>query len=309
MLRVVACGVAALLLQGCLPEQTIRLRQEHADVLHQDVHLAVPFIPQADYQCGPASLGMELAWLHHPVSQQSLIASLYVPGRKGAFKEEMIVQARRQGMMVLPVGPEVKDVLLNLEQHRAPIVLLNLALNFWPRWHFAVVTGFDAQRQEFILHSGQHEQERLPLPVMERVWVRGGSWAIVLIDPDHLPADVPVADLLKSAVDLERVHPRLATHVYAALAIRQPKDERIPLFLGNAFRSAGDLVHAEAAYRQAMDLQPNDWVVMNNLADLLWHEARLAEAKRWAQQAVLHAPVSSRSWAEATLQEINHAHP
>ncbi len=47
MLRVVACLVAALLLQGCLPKQTIRLRREHADVLSRDVRLAVPFIPQA----------------------------------------------------------------------------------------------------------------------------------------------------------------------------------------------------------------------------------------------------------------------
>lgn len=309
MLRIAASVLAALLLQGCLPAQTIRLRQEHAEVLYRDVRLDVPFIPQADYQCGPAAMGMELAWLHHPVPQQRLISSLYVPGRKGTFKEEMAAQARVQGMLVLPVGPELQDLLLSLDQHRAPLVLLNLALNFWPRWHFAVITGFDAEHQEFILHSGRHEQERLPLPVLERVWVRAGSWAVVLVDPDHLPGDISVADLLKSTVDLERVHPRLAIHAYQSLRSRQPNDARISLFMGNAYRAVGDLVHAEEAYHQAMGLQSDDWVAMNNLADLLWHEGRLAEAKLWAQQAVAHAPASSRSSADATLQEIVHAQP
>ena len=50
----------ALLTAACAPLQTERLRQT-AEAFPRPVELnAVPFFPQEEYQCGPASLAMVL---------------------------------------------------------------------------------------------------------------------------------------------------------------------------------------------------------------------------------------------------------
>ena len=308
-MRRVAAGALLLCLaalSGCLPVQTRALRQQADARLQRAVDLPLPFLVQqrADL-CAPASLATLLSGLGRHVAQDELVPATYIPQRHGAVSLEMLAAARRQGVLALPLAADMGALLDQLDAGRPVLVLMNLALPFWPRWHYAVISGWDPRRREWLLHAGKKQLLRLPMPVFERVWLRAGGFAMIIVDPRRLPGDLPIPALLSAAAVLERVHPRAALAAYQQLAAKQPQDARIPLLAGNALRALHHFKAAERAYRRSIQCQRN-WPAMNNLADLLQAQGRHQEALVWAQQAAAMAPQSP---ASRTLQELSGASP
>jgi putative PEP-CTERM system TPR-repeat lipoprotein len=70
----------------------------------------------------------------------------------------------------------------------------------------------------------------------------------------------------------------------------QPRDALFLAYLGEAAKRAGRLPEAESRYRQALALQADDPVVLNNLAYLLIENGRADEGLRLAQRAQTLAP-------------------
>ncbi len=299
-----AAGVLLLCLaglSGCLPVQTRTLRQQADPRLQRAVDLTLPvFVQQHADLCAPAALATVLNGAGRQVAESALTQATYIPQRHGALSLEMLAAVRRQGLLALPLAPDMGTLLDQLDAGRPVLVLMNLALPFWPRWHYAVISGWDPRRREWLLHAGKKHLLRLPMPVFERVWLRAGGFAMIVVDPRHLPQDLPAASLLSAAAILERVHPRAALAAYQQLAHEQPADARIPLLAGNALRTLHDFRAAEQAYRRSIACQRN-WQAMNNLADLLQAQGRHQEALAWARQAAALAPQSP---ASQTLREL-----
>ena len=291
----------AVLLAACQPPQTWALRQRADARLSRTTTLHLPYIvTPGDELCGAASLATLLSFAGRPVDEKTLAAATYTPGRHGALSVEMLAAARRQGLLALQLQPEMADLLDQLQAGRPVLVLENRALSFWPRYHYAVISAWDARQREWVLHSGAPHPERLPMPVFERIWMRAGGFAMVVIDPYHLPPDLPLEQLLRAATDLERVQPAAALAAYEQLALRAPADARLPLLAGNALRELGRLKAAERSYRASLALQTS-WQAMNNLADLLQALGRHPEALVWAQKAAAMAP---QSVATQTLHHL-----
>jgi hypothetical protein len=78
----VSALLLSLLLAGCAtPPQVLDLRRSAADLPPQAEVAQVPFFPQEDYYCGPASLAMVLAWTGLDVTQDQIAPEVYTPGR------------------------------------------------------------------------------------------------------------------------------------------------------------------------------------------------------------------------------------
>ena len=246
----------------------------------------VPFHPQKDYYCGPASLAMALGWSGLPVTQDDVAPALITPDREGTFRHDMISAARRYGRMAMPVHG-LEGVLKESASGHPVIVFQNKGLSWWPEWHYAVLIGYNLDRKYVTLHSGEDEHLQQDIALFERTWARGGRWALVVVPPDRLPATATKWAALEAAGGLERVGRNDAAHTaYATILQRWPEAWAAHFALGNLAHSTGDFTVAEAAYRDALAINESLGDVWNNLAHALMEQGKTGEAIAAAEKAV-----------------------
>jgi tetratricopeptide (TPR) repeat protein len=293
----------AIVLGACATPQTDRLLAT-ASAFPQPVELtAVPFFPQDEYQCGPASLAMLLNWSGKTVEPAALTPQVYLPERHGSLQLEILAAARRHGRIPYVLRPELESVFAELAAGHPVLVLQNLALDWQPQWHYAVVIGFDLPRAEVLLRSGTEARLTMPLRVFERTWARAEHWAVVVLPPERLPATAEELRHLQSVAALERLQRyEEAAAGYAATLTRWPKSLGALVGLGNSRYALGDLAAAEAAFRQAVRHHPDAAVALNNLAQTLADRGALADAEPLAARAVELDP--DNALYRTTLAEI-----
>ncbi|MFZ5533628.1 MAG: PA2778 family cysteine peptidase [Pseudomonadota bacterium] len=259
----------------------------------------VPFYPQDAYQCGPAALASVLTYSGIARSPEDLVDAVYVPARQGSLQAEMIAAARSHGRMVYPVQtPE--EIQAQLRNGTPVLVFQNLGLPQYPRWHYAVVVGWNPGR-EVILRSGTTRRLVLNETTFLRTWQWGGAWAQVILPPDRLPASAEFRRYLSSALDLESVdQPAAALSAYQAAARHWPDQDLAWLAWSNLLlQTQGPTAARDAleVLNQGLSRNPNSEVLRLNQAGILLtlgkrEEAQLAArdiASRegpWQKQAV-----------------------
>jgi hypothetical protein len=289
--------VLASLLAGCAtPPMTSALLAQPPDTHPvRAEHAHVPFFPQDEYQCGPAALATVLVAAGANVTVDALVPQVFLPARAGSLQAEMVATARRYGHLAVVLPPKLDAVLAEVAAGRPVVVLQNLSLPVLPRWHYAVVVGFDLADGDVVLRSGTTSRLVLPLSVFERTWARSGHWAMAVTAPGDLPASPDSAALLAAAVALERVDARSAGAAYEALTVRDPALYGAWFGLGNVRHATGDTAGALWAFERATQLDPAAADAWNNLALVRLAAGRLDEARDAAERAVaLGGPRISR---------------
>jgi len=278
--RAAGVFVCASLLTGCasLAPQTALLREGLPQGLPQRVELtAVPFFPQVEYQCGPAALATALAASGVSATPDDLVSQVYIPERKGSLQVEMLAAARRQGLVAYQLAPRFEDLLRELAAGTPVIVLQNLGLT--DGWHYAVAVGYDYDRGELILRSGETERQVLSFFVHEFVWQRSNYWAMVAMPPQRIAVTAEESRWLASVAALERAGgPRSARIAYRAFLERWPENVKAAIGLANSHHALGELREAEAVLRDAARREPDSVIVLNNLAQTLSDQGRDEEA-------------------------------
>lgn len=278
---------AVLSLAGCATPQVTALLEQRPPALPQHAELAtVPFYPQELYQCGPAALATTLTYAGVATSPEALVPQVYVPQREGSLQAEMLAAARRHGLVAYRLAPRLQDVLHEVAAGTPVIVLQNLAFSFAPRWHYAVVVGYDVPREEIILRSGTIQRLTMTLTNFERTWARSEYWAMVSAPPERSPVSAAENSYVSSVAALERVAPAAARRAYTTAIERWPGNLAARIGQGNAAYAMRDLPGAEAAYREATRRHPNAADAWNNLAQALLELQQRHEALAAAQRAV-----------------------
>jgi tetratricopeptide (TPR) repeat protein len=271
---------AVLLMAGCAaPLQSERLTP---DAFPQPVELnAVAFFPQEEYQCGPAALATALDWAGVAVDPTALAPEVYLPARHGSLQLEMLAAARRHGTIPYVIRPKLDDLLIEVKAGHPVLVLQNLAFSWYPKWHYAVVVGFDLARDEVVLRSGRERRHVVPLEVFERTWRRADYWAVVVMPPDRLPRTAQETPYLQAVVALERLKLwNEANRAYRAALTRWPDSLGAQLGDGNSRYALHDIAGAEQAYRAAATAHPDSGIAFNNLAQALADQGRWLEAEQ-----------------------------
>lgn len=263
----------------------------------------VPFFPQDELQCGPAALAMVLNWSGVAVQPAELTPEVFTPGRKGSLQSALIGAARRHGRVAYPLSGS-EALLAEVAAGHPVIVLVNLAFAWYPKWHYAVVVGYDQEQGEVILHSGRTANEHLSARTFMNIWQRSDYWGLLVLPPARLPATVEEEPWLTAVAGLERVGQwQAATEGFAAALERWPESFTAWMGLGNGRYQQQDFVGAAAAFRQATLRQPENAAAFNNLAETLGRLGRREEALAAAQRAVtLGGPFAEQ--ARQTLKEI-----
>ena len=264
----------------------------------------VPFYPQEQYYCGPASLAMALGWSGVSLAPDDVAAQVYTAGRQGTFAPDIVAAARRNGRLAVEVR-ELDDLLAELAAGHPAIVFQNLRLSVFPQWHFAVAIGYDLNQRQLILRSGTTRRLVVPLDAFENTWRRADYWALVVLPPNAAPAISNPAPWLDAAAGLERTNrPQEAQLAYEAFLARWPQNRAAQMGRANALFALNRFEGAEQAYKDVVAGDPMMAEAWNNLAYALYRQGKRDEAMRAAERAVMIGGARAADYAD-TLKDIS----
>lgn len=292
-----------LVLFGCATTSTNQWDQASDSVPPQYELNAVPFYPQKEYQCGPASLAMVLSWSGLRVGPDELTPQVYTPSLKGSLQPAMIAAARRRGKVAYPISG-AHALLREIAAGHPVIVLQNLGLSWIPVWHYAVVIGYDVDADVIILHSGVTRQKKTTFKTFEHTWARGEHWGLLVLPPDRLPATVQEQAWIAAVVGLEKAQQWSAAVIGYQTALQHwPHSFSAHIGLSNSYYAMGNLTSAATVLQKTTDRFPHKGVAFNNLAQVLSEQGKKQAAIKAARQAVrLGGPHAAQF--QKTLDEI-----
>ena len=282
-----AVGVVLLVLVvGCATAPRPDLPSLPTD-LPARVELAqVPFYPQQERQCGPASLAMALEWSGVSIDFKTLSGQVFTPGRAGTLPPDMISGARRHDRVAYPIN-SLPALLREVSAGNPVIVLQKLQSLLSSDWHYAVVIGYDLENEELFLRSGDRNRLVMDFHDFESTWQGWHRWGLVILAPGILPADSQESVFVKAVLGLEQTrHWVSAEASYSAALTRWPKSRSAWIGLGNSRYQQGNLAGAVTAFQSATESAPHSGAAYNNLAHVLAELGRWEEALTAAHQAV-----------------------
>jgi hypothetical protein len=240
---------------------------------------SAPFYPQARYQCGPAALLTALSHSGVSASLDAVTSLTYIPGRQGSLQTELLATARHYDRLPYRIDGTMSALVAELAAGRPVLVLQNLGVNWYPRWHYAVVVGIDAATDQVILRSGTERRRLTPVRTFLRTWQRGERWGVVMLKPGEMPAEPDRATYSQAVADLEATgHFRAALAAWSAALGRWPGDPAALFGKANAALRLQQYSIAESTYRTILERQPDMHAARNNLAYALAGQGRLREA-------------------------------
>lgn len=294
--------IQLLLLAACTAPQYRVIDQDRGDLPLRATVDNVPFYPQEDYYCGPASLAMVLSWAGIPTTQEKIATQVYTPGRKGTLPSDILSGARRNGALAVRVD-SLHDLLAEIAAGHPVLVFQNLGLPLFPQWHFAVAFEYDLSQETIVLHSGLDARRTTGLNTFEHTWQRADYWAITVTSPPQLPATAGSQAVLEAAAGLERAGQyEAATRAYKAIAERWEQNATALIGLGNTYYAAGNFKQSAAAFRKAISIDGSNAPAWNNLAYAL---AKLNQRQASLEAAERAIDISGNDKAyQQTLIEI-----
>jgi ABC-type bacteriocin/lantibiotic exporter with double-glycine peptidase domain len=179
MQRLSALGVALLAGVGC---SGITLETVRADVAAGHGHLitSVPFIPQEDYQCGPAALAMVLRYYGAALGQEEIARALYLASARGTLNLELEFYARRRGFEARAFAGTLEQAKDELRRGRPLIVFQDVGAPGYTIPHFAVLLGYDDRAAVVVLHSGPRPYRVVSYDDFGRTWARRRAWTLLV---------------------------------------------------------------------------------------------------------------------------------
>ncbi len=139
---------------------------------------SVPFYPQEDYQCGPASLAGVLNYLGKPVTPEKIAKDIYSGSAKGTLNLDMLLYAQRTGLDVLQYSGNWNDLKTRIDGGYPLIVLVDYGFLLYQVNHFMVVIGYN--EKGIIANSGKEERTFIDKDSFLKSWKRTNFWTLLI---------------------------------------------------------------------------------------------------------------------------------
>jgi ABC-type bacteriocin/lantibiotic exporter with double-glycine peptidase domain len=140
----------------------------------------VPFYPQKEYQCGPASLAAVLNYWGQNVTPEEIAQAIYLPRLKGSLNIDLWRYAAAQGFDARMKEGSLEELQVHLARNQPVIAFLNLGFSFFPVGHFLVVVGLDPDQQAVIAYSGAEKNKRIPFREFLSDWKKTQYWYLII---------------------------------------------------------------------------------------------------------------------------------
>ncbi len=140
----------------------------------------VPFYPQRDYYCGPASLASIINYWGGNVTQDEVGERVFRKGLRGSLSIDLLIYAREKGFDADVIKGDIDSLKHEIAKDHPVLVFLNLGFKLLPRWHYLVVYGYDDRKGEVITHSGITEVKRFRYRDFMKKWSATDYWGLVI---------------------------------------------------------------------------------------------------------------------------------
>jgi len=302
--RRLACALFfSLGISACATSPQTRLLLDNPPDLPAVVELSrVPFFPQQQYHCGPAALAGIINYRGTAVVPDEIARLVYIPDLKGSLQVEIAAATRQFDLLPVLLDGQLESLLQELAAGNPIFVLQNLAIDAYPVWHYEILIGYDLEQRHMILRSGVNRRITRTFALFEKTWQRAGHWALVVVDPDSIPATASPEAYLAAVIDMEQVGQLdSARRGYSTALLRWPDSLLASSGLGNTSYALKDYAGAESAYREALAIEPGKAELWNNLAYALAQLGRRQASLDAIEQALELEPGSAtfqESWRE-----------
>ncbi len=234
-----------------------------------------PFHPQLEHHCGPAALATILEASAASPSYGELVDRIYVPGLEGSLQVELLAATRHFQRIPFRVPGELEAVLAEVVAGRPVLILQNLGLPSRPTWHYAVVIGYDRDRGEILMRSGEEPVQVTRLQPWMRQWDWASRWAMVALRPGELPVHRDFALVVRALADFDDHAPgHLRLQAWQSATRYWPQEALTWMGAGNAHHTLGALAEAANSFERALHIQPDYWPARLNLATVLEEQDR-----------------------------------
>jgi ABC-type bacteriocin/lantibiotic exporter with double-glycine peptidase domain len=136
----------------------------------------VPFFPQLDYQCGPASLAGVLNYYGKSVTAEEVAGAIFRPNIRGTVTLDMVLYAREQGLSANWYSGSVGDLVRAMNEGVPLIVMVDFGFGRISKNHFMVVVGYGPDG--IIANSGASRETLISWKDFLPTWERANCWTL-----------------------------------------------------------------------------------------------------------------------------------
>jgi ABC-type bacteriocin/lantibiotic exporter with double-glycine peptidase domain len=167
----VVLAFCCLLLSACA---TTRSRAHEGE----KVITAVPFYPQEDYQCGPASLAGVLNYLGLGTTPEKIAQDIFSKSAGGTLTIDMVLYAQEKGFSAMDYSGSIKDLQEKIVAGAPIVVMVDSGFWVWQKNHFMVVVGYNDDG--IVANSGRNERQFIANDRFLDIWRRTGFWSLLI---------------------------------------------------------------------------------------------------------------------------------
>lgn len=172
---VIRLGITVVFLTAC---SAVKVRNLGPFVPGPDTVLiqGVPFYPQEDYQCGPASLAGVLNYWKVAATPSSIAQEIFSPSAKGTLTIDMLLYAEKMGLKASQYSGGMDDLKSRVREGYPLVVLVDYGFWVYQVDHFMVVIGYNDDG--VIVNSGGSEKLFVSNKDFLNTWQRTKFWTL-----------------------------------------------------------------------------------------------------------------------------------
>jgi predicted double-glycine peptidase len=138
----------------------------------------VPFYPQDDYQCGPASLAGVLNYWGIGVTPDDVAKDIYSASARGTLNIDMLLYVNKKGLYALQYIGSWDDLKKKINNKYPLIVLVDYGFSVYQANHFMVVVGYNDDG--VVVNSGKTEHMFIDKEKFLKAWKRTNYWTLLI---------------------------------------------------------------------------------------------------------------------------------
>jgi predicted double-glycine peptidase len=170
------CSIIALvLIFSCTTTQNVTRTE--------DLHMIrdVPFYPQEDYQCGPASMASVMNYWNVHADPDEIGKQIFSKSARGALTIDMMLYAKSKGFDAEQSKGSMEELKNSVDSGYPIIVLVDYGISVIQINHFMVVTGYNDDG--VIVHSGEFPNRFISWQDFLPAWKKTDYWSLLIKKP------------------------------------------------------------------------------------------------------------------------------
>jgi ABC-type bacteriocin/lantibiotic exporter with double-glycine peptidase domain len=136
----------------------------------------VPFFPQLDYQCGPASLAGVLNYHGKRITPDQVAQAIFRKNIRGTVTIDMVLYARDQGFSARWFNGSVAEIVEAINNGSPLIVMVDYGFSVVSQNHYMVVVGYDPWG--IVANSGTSRETHISWSDFLPTWERAKRWTL-----------------------------------------------------------------------------------------------------------------------------------